>query len=99
MESLTGAQRKYLRGLAHSLRPVVMVGRQGVSPELLKAVDEALDSHELIKIKFVEFKEERKGLAREIAAGTQSELAGLIGNVAILYRRHPQEDRRKITLT
>jgi RNA-binding protein len=98
VESLTGAQRKYLRGLAHGLRPVVMVGRQGVSPELLKAVDEALESHELIKVKFVEFKEERRELSSEIAAGTQSELAGLIGNVAIFYRPHPREDKRKITL-
>ena len=98
MKSLTGAQRKYLRGRAHGLNPVVQVGKQGITPELIKAVNEALDSHELIKVKFVEFKEERRELSSEIAAGTQSELAGLIGNVAIFYRPHPREDKRKITL-
>ncbi|HNR51966.1 MAG TPA: YhbY family RNA-binding protein, partial [Deltaproteobacteria bacterium] len=42
-KSLTGAQRKYLRGLAHSLRPVVQAGKNGITPELLRAVDEALE--------------------------------------------------------
>lgn len=98
MKSLTGAQRKYLRGRAHSLSPVIQVGKQGVTPDLVKAVNEALDSHELIKVKFVDFKEERKELSREIAERTSSEAVGLIGNVAILYRQQPDEQKRKILL-
>ena len=65
-KSLTGAQRKYLRGLAHSLRPVVQAGKNGITPELLRAVDEALEHQELIKVKFVDFKEEKKELTEEI---------------------------------
>ena len=98
MKSLTGAQRKYLRGRAHSLSPVIQVGKQGVTPDLVKAMNEALDSHELIKVKFVDFKEERKELSREIAERTSSEAVGLIGNVAILYRQQPDEQKRKILL-
>ncbi|HPW69088.1 MAG: ribosome assembly RNA-binding protein YhbY [Desulfomonilia bacterium] len=98
MKTLTGAQRKYLRGRAHGLNPVVQVGKQGITPDLIRAVNEALDSHELIKVKFVDFKEERKELAREIAERTSSEAAGLIGNVAILYRQQPDEQKRKILL-
>ncbi|HON38923.1 MAG: ribosome assembly RNA-binding protein YhbY [Desulfomonilia bacterium] len=99
MKSLTGAQRKYLRGRAHGLNPVVQVGKQGITPELIKAVNEALDSHELIKVKFVDFKEERRELSREIAERTSSEAVGLIGNVAILYRQQPDEQKRKIRLS
>ncbi|HOE71384.1 MAG TPA: ribosome assembly RNA-binding protein YhbY [Deltaproteobacteria bacterium] len=98
-KSLTGAQRKYLRGLAHSLRPVVQAGKNGITPELLRAVDEALEHHELIKVKFVDFKEEKKELTEEIAERTSSEAVGLIGNVAILYRRQPDEKKRKVSFS
>ncbi|HNU73564.1 MAG: RNA-binding protein YhbY [Deltaproteobacteria bacterium ADurb.BinA179] len=98
-KSLTGAQRKYLRGLAHSLRPVVQAGKNGITPELLRAVDEALEHQELIKVKFVDFKEEKKELTEEIAERTSSEAVGLIGNVAILYRRQPDEKKRKVSFS
>ncbi len=49
MEKLKGFQKKYLKGLAHSKKPLVFVGQKGVTPTLIKAVDEALGTHELIK--------------------------------------------------
>jgi len=98
MKTLKGFQRKHLRGLAHGLRPVIQVGKNGITPELIKAVDEALESHELIKVKFVDFKEERKTLSQEIGEKTSSEAVGLIGNVAIFYREHPDKDKRKIAV-
>ncbi|HOO38384.1 MAG TPA: ribosome assembly RNA-binding protein YhbY [Deltaproteobacteria bacterium] len=98
MNQLSGTQRKYLRGLAHKLRPVIQVGKNGISTELIKAVDEALNTHELIKVKFVDFKEDRKEFSQEIAERTSSETAGLIGNVAIFYRQQPDKEKRKITL-
>lgn len=98
MGALKGFQRKYLRGLAHGLRPVVQVGKNGITPELIKAVDEALEAHELIKVKFVEFKEERKALSEEIGEKTSSEPVGLIGNVVVFYRERPDKDRREILL-
>jgi RNA-binding protein len=98
VKSLKGFQRTYLRGLAHSLRPVIQVGKSGITPELLKAVDEALDAHELIKVKFMDFKEDRKALSKVIGEKTSSEVVGLIGNIAIFYREQPDKDKRKIVL-
>jgi RNA-binding protein len=98
MEPLTGSQRKYLRGEAHHLKPLVMIGAKGVTTQLIGSVDLALKDHELIKIKFGEFKDAKKEIAAEIATATKSELVGLIGNIAIFYRPCPQTEKRKIKL-
>ena len=96
MDPLKGSQRKYLRGEAHHLKPLVLIGAKGVTDQLLGSVNQALKDHELIKIKFGEFKEAKKEISEEIAQATKSELVGLIGNVAILYRRNPDPEKRKI---
>jgi RNA-binding protein len=96
MEKLKGSAKKYLRSLAHHLKPVVMVGRNGVSGQLIASVDAALKDHELIKVKFLEFKAEKKEIAAEIAVATKSEVVGIIGNIVIFYRQHPQPELRKI---
>jgi RNA-binding protein len=98
MEKLKGSARKYLRSLAHHLKPVVMIGRSGVSEQLITSVNIALDDHELIKVKFIEFKEAKKEIATEIAAAVECEMVGIIGNIAIFYRQHPQPALRKIKL-
>ena len=96
MEPLKGSQRKYLRAQAHHLKPLVIIGAKGVTDQLLGSVDLALTDHELIKVKFGEFKEAKKEISEEIAKATKSELVGLIGNIAIFYRRHPDPEKRKI---
>jgi RNA-binding protein len=98
MEKLKGSVRKYLRSLAHHLKPVVMVGRNGVSEQLTASVDAALKDHELIKVKFLDFKEEKKEISQEIALTTKSEVVGIIGNIVIFYRQHPQPEQRKIKI-
>jgi len=100
MQPLTSSQAKYLRGLAHGLNPVVFVGHKGVTPAVLDSVREALDTHELIKLKFIDFKDRRlkAGIAAEIETQTDSRLAGLIGHTAIFYRRHPDAEKRRVTL-
>jgi RNA-binding protein len=98
MEKLKGSARKYLRSLAHHLKPIVMIGRNGVNEQLIASVNIALNDHELIKVKFIEFKEAKKEIAAEIAAAVDSELVGIIGNIAIFYRQHPQPALRKIKL-
>jgi RNA-binding protein len=95
---LKGSDRRHLRGLAHHLNPVVQVGKHGLIENLITTVSQALDAHELIKIKFVDFKQQKQELSREIATRTQSELAGLVGNIAILYRQHTDAEKRKIHL-
>ncbi|MDP2854164.1 MAG: ribosome assembly RNA-binding protein YhbY [Smithellaceae bacterium] len=98
MEPLKGSQRKYLRGEAHHLKPLVMIGTKGVTEQLLGSVDLALKDHELIKVKFGEFKESKEEIAAEIAKATKSEVVGLIGNIAIFYRPCPQTEKRKIKI-
>lgn len=98
MKRLKGSERTYLRGLAHHLKPVVFIGEQGVTDNVIQATDEALDTHELIKIRFNSYKEQKKTLAQEIEERTQSEMVGLIGHIAIFYRQHPDEDKRNIQL-
>lgn len=98
MESLKGSLRKYLRSQAHHLKPLVMIGAKGVTEQLLGSVDLALQDHELIKVKFGEFKEAKKEISLEIAQATKSELVGLIGNIAIFYRRQPNPEKRKIQI-
>ncbi len=100
MEALRGFEKKYLRSLAHSLRPVVIVGQHGVTGALLKSVEQALDDHELIKIKFNEFKEkaQKAELVSRIEDATGCRLAGMIGHTAICYRPHPDPEKRRIAL-
>ena len=89
---LTGKQRHHLRGLGHALNPIVQVGKGGVDEGLIKAVDQALADHELIKIKVGDTAElDRHAAAEEIAAQTQSEVAQVIGNVVLLYRANPED--------
>jgi RNA-binding protein len=96
MEKLAGFQRKFLRGLAHGLNPVVMIGKSGLTEAVQESIDQALRDHELIKIKFVDFKDERESITEEIASRTASEEVGAIGHVAIFYRRNEDPKKRKI---
>jgi RNA-binding protein len=98
MEQLKGTQRKYLRGEAHHLKPLVLIGRNGINKQVIGSVDLALKDHELIKVKFGEFKDAKKEISAEIADATKSEVVGIIGNIAIFYRQHPQTEKRKIKI-
>jgi RNA-binding protein len=93
-KKLKGLQRQYLRGLAHRLNPVVQIGKHGVSDEAVAEIDQALTDHELIKIRFNEFKEDKKNLSAGIADRSGSELVGMIGNVAIFYRENPEKTKK-----
>lgn len=98
LESLTPAQRKTLKAKAHHLKPVVIVGKRLISESLKAEISEALGHHELIKIKFIEGKEEKKVYAGQIARQTECHLVAMIGNIAILYKQHPNARNRKIWL-
>ena len=100
MDKLKGFQKKYLKGLAHSMKPLVFVGQKGLSPTVTRAVDESLEKHELIKVKFIEFKEkdQKKNIAGSIEKETASKLVGMIGHIAIFYRLQRDPEKRKIVL-
>ena len=98
MSPLNSGQRKFLRGKAHHLEPVVSVGKLGITDALIQAASKALEDHELIKVKFKDHKDKKRDWTDEIASRSKSEVAGLIGNIAILYRQQPDKEKRKIEL-
>lgn len=98
MDKLTGKQRRWLRAKAHHLNPVVIVGSGGLSGPLLSAIDEALDNHELIKIRFGDPGADRKQLASEVEVKLECEVAGMVGRVAMVYRPSRKEEKRKLSL-
>lgn len=96
MKSLNSSKCKELKRLAHHLKPVVMVGKLGLTENLIQKVNDALEHHELIKIKFVDFKERelKKQMCSEIIKITGSHLITMVGHVAVLYREQPDEDKK-----
>jgi RNA-binding protein len=100
MERLPGFQKRFLRSQAHTLKPIVFVGQKGLTGALVDAINEALDRHELIKVKFVECKEKEKKLVlvEKIESTAPCEMVGLVGHTAIFYRRQGDPQKRKIEL-
>lgn len=94
MNNLNSAQRSYLTSESHSLNPVVMVGSQGLTEGVSSAIDKALTDHQLIKVKFQDFKEGRKEIARTMAIENHAQLVRVIGNIAILYRPAKKGDEQ-----
>jgi len=84
---LTGKQARFLRGLGHHLKPVVMVGKDDVNTAVIAATEEALEAHELIKVKLQEgCLSDRKAVAAELTAATGSAVAQILGKIILLYR-------------
>ena len=98
--NLHGFEKKYLKGLAHNLKPVVFVGKNGMTDAVVRSTEQALTTHELIKIRFIDFKE--KALKQEIMAGIQqrtaADMVSMVGHTAVLYRQHADPEKRKIQL-
>ena len=92
---MRGFQRRYLRSQAHHLKPVIFIGKNGLTDALLEKLDRELNAHELIKLRFVEFKPERRELTEQLATSSRSEIAGIIGHTAILYRAHRDPEKRR----
>jgi RNA-binding protein len=84
---LSGKQRRHLRALAHDLKPVVQIGVHGLNEGVLRAVDEALHTHELIKIRVGGEGAEPNLVGAELAAASRAHLAQVIGRMLVLYRR------------
>ncbi len=96
--NLSSRQTSQLRSLAQRLNPILHLGKAGVTDAFVASVDQALNDHELIKIKFTAFKDTKKPLAEEIATRTNSELVWIVGHVAVLYREQPDPAKRRIHL-
>ncbi len=98
MRKLTNAQRQHLRRLAHEIRPLVQIGKQGLTDGVRMNLDQALATHELVKVKFLDYRDQKEELTDDLVRTTGSVLIGLVGNIATLYRQQPDPDKRKIEL-
>lgn len=89
---LTGKQNRYLRGLGHHLKPIVFVGKEEVNQAVIGATDEALDAHELIKVKLQDgCLSDRKEVAAELSTATGAAIAQILGKNILLYRPNKEQ--------
>lgn len=80
-------QKRYLRGLSHTLKPVVMIGNKGLTETVLNEIDNALNHHELIKVRVSgQEKGERTQMLNEIAEKTSADIIQVIGHIGSFYR-------------
>jgi RNA-binding protein len=80
---------------AHGLKPVIMIGQAGLTEAVLKEIELALDTHELLKIKIRAEREERKVIQQHICTETSAELIQSIGQVVVIYRKKPEQVKKK----
>ena len=89
--SLSNKQKQHLKGLAHSLKPVVMLGANGLTEGVLAEIDSALNHHELIKVKVASSDRELKNaIVDAIIRETQSTKVQTIGHILVIFRQSPE---------
>ena len=87
--TINNTQKKYLRQSAHHLKPVVWAGKNGISKSLIAEIEQALEIHELIKIKCqLGEREERDAGIEDICKKTGADLVQRIGNIVTLYKKN-----------
>jgi len=92
--TISPSQKRYLRGLAHSLSPVILLGQKAVSPSLIAELKLALDHHELLKVRLSGAdKEERAAQLAALVEASEAEIVQLIGHTASLWKRNEKEPR------
>lgn len=96
MIELSTKQIAHLRGLGQRLEPIVHIGQAGLTDALLASVNQALDTHELVKAKFHALKDQKKELAPLLAERSGSVLVQRVGNVVVLYRPQADPAKRKV---
>ena len=92
---LTSNQRAHLKSLGHDLKPVVQVGKKGVTDSLVTECAAAVLAHELIKVKFLEY-EDLDAEAADLASRCGAEVVVVTGSIAMLYAPHPEKARIRV---
>ena len=95
MDPLTNAHIRELKAKAQRMKATLKIGKEGLSPQFLGALDGVLKHQELVKVKFDEFKEQKKELTPKLAELSNSHLITRVGNVVVLYRAKTTEERQE----
>jgi RNA-binding protein len=98
MNTLTPRQRQYLKGLAHALKPLLQVGKEGVTDALLLSITQALSHRELLKVKVLDAAPEspRESAGQIVSRLESTEVVQVIGKTVVLYRPHPETPEIKL---
>ncbi len=91
MHPLTNAQVRELKAKAQRMKATIKIGKEGLSPQFLAALEQILKHQQLVKVKFDDFKDQKKELTPQLAEKSGSHLVTRVGNVVVLYR--PPEER------
>ncbi|MFT6733726.1 MAG: RNA-binding protein [Polaribacter sp.] len=87
MSKLSNTQIRHLRGMAHALNPVVMIGDKGLTPTVIDEIKLALDSHELIKVNIrADDREQKEEVIKKVLSKTQSHKIQTIGGKLVIYK-------------
>lgn len=91
---ITNKQKAYLKGLANELRPVFQIGKDGVTPNVITSVEDALKAHELIKLNVLKTcPQEMQEVAIELSSHTHCEVVQIIGRVMVLYKKNKEKSK------
>ena len=91
---LTQKQKHHLRGLGHAIKPIVQLGGSGLTDAILRQIEEAVDHHELIKVRLLAGDRDAKKLHIEkIIDYTGAELIQQVGHMVLIYRKHPEKPK------
>jgi len=94
---LKGYQRKYLRSLAHDLKPTAFIGKNDLSTGVYSSIDDAFKNKELIKIKLFN-KDNFDKLVSLLEDNCNCNIVGSVGKILIAYRKNIDPEKRKISL-
>ncbi|MCF7823843.1 MAG: ribosome assembly RNA-binding protein YhbY [Candidatus Marinimicrobia bacterium] len=95
---LSSKQKKYLKSKAHPLKAIIQIGKSGLTEESVLSIAHALEHHELLKIKFLAFKEEKDQYIEPIIQRTGAQFVSLIGHILTIYREHEEQEKRQYQL-
>lgn len=90
---ISDSQKRHLKGLAHHLKPVVMIGQHGLRDSVFEELEVALDAHELIKVRIAADRDERREITDQILQRTKAELVQSIGQMSVLFRRNRKKPK------
>ena len=94
---LNGKNRSYLRSKANKLNPVIHVGKEGVTDAVIEQLGQALEDHELLKVRVLEsVGRSTRSCAEELATATAAEVVQVIGGIAVLFRQRDEDSNYKL---
>ena len=95
---ISSKDKQKLKGFAHSIKPSVIIGKEGASKSTINSINNVLENKELIKVKFNSFKDEKDSIAKNIENSCNANIVDQIGNTLILFKQSPDIDKRKFII-